>query len=146
MKLIFRIGEKLLVFSHVRERASLNNYLFLRIRRRVTANPLIALALRERLFITKTKCLRVRPSKASKVESNGKITGRARKRKRAPLMAIASEKRLRGKYCTIVIPSHPCQLVQPFVSRLARTLLREIFEHPVLETKGHAPPSAKQCR
>ena len=58
-----------MVFSYVMERASLNNYLFLRIRRRVTANPLIALALRERLFIRKTKCLQVRPLKASKVES-----------------------------------------------------------------------------
>lgn len=31
------------------------------------------------------------------------------------------EERLHRNYCDIVIQSHPCQLVQPFVSQLART-------------------------
>lgn len=51
-------------------------------------------------------------------------------------MAIAWKKRLHRNYCDIVIQSHPCQLVQPFVSQLARTSYREILKRAVLKTKG----------
>lgn len=75
-----------------------------------------------RVTIYHKECLRVESWKGlCGVESNSKITEWTigRKRKRAPLMAIAWKKRLHRNYCTIVIPSHPCQLVQPFCLSIA---------------------------